>query len=215
MRNVIVFINICIVAAVSLMVVDFETSPNAPARASMQSPGPEKPNGNRSNASAGTSLAALKERRSAPVTSLSKNEMMYVKEFITEMRQVRIFDREQGKLAAQRGTSRSLKDYGSWMVLNQQQMLDDLNKLAARYGVDTNVTLDGDLTAGLSELNDLHGKKFDARYMKTTISTHKDDLRRLERASYSRVADIQVFATRYMSLTRDNFSKLQEIRRSH
>jgi predicted outer membrane protein len=90
-----------------------------------------------------------------------------------------------------------------------------VNRLAARYGVETTGTLNSKLTAGLSDLNNLHGKKFDARYIKTMIAEHKDDIRRLERASYSSVADVQVFAARYTSITRDNFAKLKKIRRSY
>ena len=216
MKNVIVFINICIVAGVTLLLLEFETGPATPLpTASIQQAesGSRKASNDASKVTKGSALASVKRAR--VVTPLSKNEALYVKDFISEMTQARLMDREQSKLAAQRGTSRPLKDYGAWMVLNQQQMLDDLNKLAGHHGFETNIALNDALSADLSDLGKLHGKKFDARYIKSMIAEHKRDLKRLERASYSKDAYVQVFAARYVSLTRDNLAKLQQIRRSH
>ncbi|HTF21662.1 MAG TPA: DUF4142 domain-containing protein [Chryseolinea sp.] len=216
MKNVIILINICIVVGVTMLLLDFEADPATPLSiASMQqaNPGITASSEEASNATKGAALASL--RRVRVTTPLSKNESLYVKDFISEMTQVRMMDREESKLAVQRGTSRPLKDYGAWMVLNQQQMLDDLNRLAAHHGIETTRTLNDALTADLSELHKLHGKKFDVRYIKSMIAEHKRDLKRLERASYSQDPDVQVFAARYISLAKDNLAKLQEIKRSY
>jgi len=216
MKNVIAFINICIVVGVTLLLLDFEADPATPlstASAQQAESGPPKASKDASKVTKGAALASIKRAR--VVMPLSENEALYVKDFISEMTQARMMDREQSKLAAQRGTSRPLKDYGAWMVLSQQQMLDDLNKLAVHHGFETNTVLNDVLTADLSDLGKLHGKKFDARYIKSMIAEHKRDLKRLERASYSKDAYVQVFAARYVSLTKDNLAKLQQIRRSH
>jgi putative membrane protein len=129
------------------------------------------------------------------------------------MTQARLIHRAESKLAVQRGTSRPLKDYGAWMVIYQQQMLDDLHKIASRHGIHTTSTLNDGLATALSEITELHGKKFDTRYIKSMVAEHKRDLKRLERASYSQDPDVQVFAARYVSLVKDNLAKLQAIRR--
>src|SRR6185312_6771424 len=97
---------------------------------------------------------------------LSEKEARFVSDFIHEMTQVTMLDREQSKLAVQRGTSRPLKDYGAWLVINQQQMLDDLKKIAHSHNMTSSTILDPSSTADLSALEQLHGKKFDARYIK-------------------------------------------------
>lgn len=218
MRNVILFINICIVAGASIVLLDFGSHPTAPeaplqddSRVSTKSDG---------SAAAGNTLASLeqnhvspKHRRAHAAHALSKKEETYVNEFIGEMTQRRIYYREQAQLASQRGTVRALKDYGAWMVLHQQQMLDDLNKLAAYHGIKTTASLDSRLADDLSDLGNLHGKKFDTQYIKTMTAEHKRDIQRLERAGYSQDPELQVFAARYISIAKDNLSKLQKIRR--
>jgi predicted outer membrane protein len=209
MRNVIVFINICIVAVVTMLLVDFEAKDSKFMKsetvgASMADPSPGVP-----------ALATLK--RSVPTRAkkvLSEKEARFVNDFIHEMTQLRMLDREQSKLAVQRGTSRPLKDYGAWLVINQQQMLDDLKKIATTHNVESSSTLDPSLTAELSALEQLHGKKFDSHYIKSLSNELKRDIKRLERASYSQDADVQVFAARYLQITKDNLSKVQEIRRN-
>jgi len=131
------------------------------------------------------------------------------------MNQQHLLDRQQSLIAIQRGTARSLKEYGSWMAIHQQQMLDDLAKLARHHGIATSSTLDPSGISELSELQKLHGRNFDARYIKAMTATLKQDLKQFERASYSPDPDVQVFATRYMRVTQDNLSKIQEIRRTY
>ena len=73
--------------------------------------------------------------------------------------------------------------------------------------------LNPSLTASLSELEQLHGKRFDVRYIKSLTAELKRDLKRLEEAGYSQDAGVQVFAARYASITKDNLEKLQRLRK--
>lgn len=222
MRNAIVFINICIVAAVSMVLLDFKNKsepspePSEALEAGMGSieTAPD-PVGDPDKVKNTSSTAGLSALGASSRRTLDQKEAAYVQDFIHEMRQTRKAAVEQGRLAAQRGTRRPLKDYGNWMAHHQQQMLDELDKLAKLEGVPIVHTLASDLTESLSLLEELHGRKFDARYIKNMITSLKADVSLLERASYSGDADIQIFAMRYLSVTKDNLVKLQKIRRDY
>jgi putative membrane protein len=207
MRNAIVFINICIVAGVTMLLIDFEAKDSKSTKS-------QTVGANMGDPSAAVDAPPLVVRKHSEPTKkvVSEKEARLVSDFVREMTQVRMLDREQSKLAVQRGTSRPLKDYGAWLVINQQQMLDDLKKIATAHKIETTTILDPSLTAELSALEHLHGKKFDARYIKSLTTELKRDIKRLERASYSQNADVQVFAARYMQITKDNLAKIQELR---
>lgn len=210
MRNVIVFINICIVASVTMIVLDFDRRPDAPVSLASMTPAAEP-----EAVTSKPDVSAAKTKKPLPThRALSKEEEEVVSTFVTEMAQQRLLERERSKVAAQRGTRRALKDYGAWMVINQQQMLDDLNRVARAHRWSDYRELPSHLVPKVTEFENLHGKKFDAYYIKSITSTLKADIKRLERASYSPDPEIQVFATRYLSITKDNLAKLQRIRKA-
>ena len=212
MRNAIVFINICIAAAVTMLLRDFESTTTLPSDNTVKAAIASAALGDSMvrTSSNKAAIGALKSVRGPSSRVLSEKEYQFVNQFITEMSQSRITSLAQARMATQRGTSRALKDYGAWMVINQQRMLDDLKHIAKIHKISIP---EGAATDELSALEGLHGKKFDARYIKMMSNGYKKDLKLLERAGYSADPEVQVFAARYLSITRDNFAKLQKLRR--
>ncbi|MEJ1238198.1 DUF4142 domain-containing protein [Chryseolinea sp. T2] len=213
MRNAIVFINICIVAAVTMLLMQFDTTTTLPA--DVNATGSSAVQASSPTAQAGTaapatsSALATVRRIEAPASkrALSESEVLFVKTFINEMSQARMLGLEQSRMAVQRGTTRPLKDYGAWMVINQEQMLRDLKRLAKIHKIKLPEP------ESMDEISGLHGRKFDSRYIRNMTASYKRDLKLLERAGYSTDPDVQVFAARYATLTRDNFTKLRALER--
>lgn len=213
MRNAIVFINICVVAAVTMIVMDFETTSSLPDLGAIGAPSQSPTSDSLSGTTTKAALATLEQVRSTRSRRpMSDAETAFVKEFITEMSHARMSSLTQAQMATQRGTTRSMKDYGAWMVINQERMITDLKKLARLHHVEMPDTKAVHSTEELSDLQELHGKKFDSRYIKTMTAGYKRDLKLLERAGYSTDPDVQVFAARYLSITQANFDKLKALR---
>ena len=196
MRNLMTFINIGIVVLMAYFI------PKATQTTTDHAPKTER---NRSEAS----LVDLRSEPSvaakgSPVSEntlhsnlSSDNTRSEIKDFIHDLSEARIMDREEGKLAAQRGTNRPLKDYGTQMIEDQTEMLQDLKKIASSKNLEIASELGWKKTSGLSDLHELHGEEFDAKFIRMMIIDHKRDIRKLEKASKSSDADIQVFATKY------------------
>ena len=76
----------------------------------------------------------------------------FVKDFITEMAEARLMDLEEGKIAQQRSTTKELKSYGTLMVNDQTEMLQEIKKLAALKNVSLSNELGPDKAEGLKDL---------------------------------------------------------------
>lgn len=209
MRNVIVFINICIVASVTMLLLDFERTPEAAVSLASMTPAVDQ----ELVTSTSTPTPRKKKETLLSTRVMTTEEEQVVREFVSEMTQLRLLERERSKAAAQRSTRRALKDFGAWMVIHQQQMLDDLNRIGQHYRWSDNALHPSPATSMVAEFENLHGKKFDVHYIKAMTSTLKADVKRLEKASYSSNPEIKVFAARYLSITKDNLNKLQRIRK--
>lgn len=135
-----------------------------------------------------------------------------IRAFIHDLSEARIMDLEEGKLAAQRGTNRPLKDYGTMMIEDQTKMLQELQKIASLKNVEIASELGRRKTVGLSDLHELHGKEFDSKFIRMMIIDHKRDIRKLEKATKSRDADVQVFATKYLPVVKNHLTRIEEIK---
>jgi putative membrane protein len=133
-------------------------------------------------------------------------------DFLVEMTQARILELEQGKTATQRATTRPLKDYGSLIVNDQSEMLASLKKLAGRKKIDIPTELESERLEALADLKKVHGESFDKKFIKRMIADHKRDVKKLERATRSGDADLQVFATRYLPVVQSHLDQARALR---
>lgn len=146
-----------------------------------------------------------------PVPGLEANDDIY--RFIREASEARSMDLRQGKLAEQRATTRSLKDYGTLMIRDQASMLDDLKKIATLKKIEIDTTLGPDKSEGLQDLMQMHGRDFDNAFMRMMIIDHRRDVKKFEKALTSPDPDIQVFATKYLPLVKSHLEKIRSIKK--
>ncbi len=135
--------------------------------------------------------------------------------FLNEITEGRLMGLEEGKTAQQRSTKRSLKEYGALMVNDQTQMLKDLRKIAQQKSVSIPSWPGSDKADGLDDLNALHGKSFDKKFIRMMIIDHKRDIKILKDATDYGDADIQVFATKYLPIVQSHLDKIRTLKRSN
>jgi putative membrane protein len=203
MKNLIILINIIIIFGIAAIFTDHETS-KTDVR-------------NLNNGKLTADATKTKNLAPSDFGVLSKDSDRksdvdeFVKEFITEMTEARLMDLEEGKIAQQKCTTKELKSYGMLMVNDQTEMLHELKKLAARKNVSLPQVLGPDKTEGLKALKEVHGKPFDKKFIKMMIVDHKRDVKKFERATQSRDADVQVFATRYLPYVQAHLQKIRAL----
>ena len=138
-----------------------------------------------------------------------------VADFLREITATRLLGLEEGKTAEQRATTRPLKDYASVIAKDQAEMLENLQKIAARKKISVPSWLGPDRAEDLSELKELHGKSFDKAFIKAMMASHKRDIKKLEDAIQYGDADVQVFATRYLPVVQSHLDKIKALKKSY
>ena len=159
-----------------------------------------------------TSVIKLENRDASFMNSITIGDE--VVNFLMEVSEARIMDLEEGRIAQQRATFRTLKDYGTLMVNDQTKMLKELEAIATSRKIRIPQTLGQSKANDLSDLKREHGKEFDSKFIKMIVIDHKRDVKKFRKALYSDDPDIQVFATKYLPVVESHLDKIQSIKKT-
>ena len=135
--------------------------------------------------------------------------------FIREMVDTKLVDLEHGKLATQRATKRSLKDYAASMVEVQSAMHEELNTLAIKKKIAVPKDLAEATAPNADAFKDVHGESFDKKFISKVIKDHKRNAKKLERATRSKDAEVQVFATKYLPVVQSQLNQIKAIKKTY
>jgi putative membrane protein len=150
--------------------------------------------GSQATPPAATAPAAASAKAAAPATSatLSSSE----RKFIEEAAQGGVAEVELGKLAAQKGSSAEIKQFGQRMVDDHSKANDKLQQLASRKGVTVPNDMDAASKREYDKLQKLSGSGFDQEYIKTMVQDHQKDVKDFQKEQKSaKDADLKTFVT--------------------
>jgi putative membrane protein len=100
-----------------------------------------------------------------------------------------------GKLAAEKGASKEVKQFGQKMVDDHGKANDKLKQLATSKGVNLPTALDRGHQRDLEKMSKLSGAAFDREYMKHMVSDHKNDVGDFKaQANKAKDPDLKAFA---------------------
>jgi putative membrane protein len=137
-----------------------------------------------------------------------------INRFISDMADTELLNLEHGKLATQRATTRSLKDYAASMVEVQSAMREDLKTLAEKKKVNVPKNFSEDAGRNADVFKNVHGESFDKKFISMVIKDHKRNVKKLERATRSNNAEIQVFATKYLPVVQSHLNNIRAIKKT-
>ena len=121
-------------------------------------------------------------------------------EFIVKMTDARIMGREEGRLAASLATTKTIRDYGSLMVKDQEVLLAKLKQLAASKNITLPNAISEKKSKELMKLSKLRGEKFDRKFIKMIKIDHKRDIKKFKKATAFEDADTKKFAKENLSM---------------
>jgi putative membrane protein len=117
-----------------------------------------------------------------------------------------------GQLAAQKGASDEVRQFGQRMVDDHTKANQDLMQVASGKGWTLPTSLDAKHQADVTKLSGLSGDKFDKEYVKMMLDDHKKDVGEFQKESTSGAdADIKSFATRTLPTLQDHLQMIQRI----
>jgi putative membrane protein len=138
------------------------------------------------------SVSAAKTAAPAPSATLSSSE----RKFIEEAARGGVAEVELGKLAAQKGSSAEVKQFGQRMVDDHSKANDKLEQLASRKGVTVPNAMDSASKREYDKLQKLSGAGFDQEYIKAMVQDHQKDVKDFQKEQKSaKDADLKTFVT--------------------
>jgi putative membrane protein len=122
---------------------------------------------------------------------------------------------ELGRVAAQKGMSDSVKQFGQRMVDDHSKANTELMTLASSKGVTLPAALDDKHRQEVTKLSGMSGAEFDRAYMKMMVSDHKKDVSEFEKQTTRATdADVKAFATSTLPTLKEHLQQAQTIESS-
>jgi putative membrane protein len=119
---------------------------------------------------------------------------------------------EMGRLAAEKGASDEVRQFGQRMVDDHTKANQELMQVASSKGMTLPATLDPKHQADMQRISALSGDAFDKAYVKMMVKDHKKDVGEFQKESM-RGADPELkgFATRTLPTLQEHLQMIQRI----
>lgn len=104
------------------------------------------------------------------------------REFVTEMLSTGAAEVQLGKLAAERGASADVKQFGQMMVSDHTKAGEQLKQIAGQYNVQPGgqPVIDEEHSELIAKLSTLRGAEFDRAYIDAMVDGHQDVIDKLQ-----------------------------------
>jgi putative membrane protein len=117
-----------------------------------------------------------------------------------------------GQIAAQKGASDEVRQFGQHMVDDHTKANEDLMRVASGKGWTLPTALDAKHQADVQKLSALSGAAFDREYVKMMLKDHKKDVSDFQKESmHGMDADVKSFATRTLPTLQEHLQMIQRI----
>lgn len=133
--------------------------------------------------------------------------------FLRKIADARMMDWAEGELAAERGTKAEIKAYGERMVKEQDELMNEIKRLAGAENIVLPQALSKEKADALDDLKEKAGKDFDKLFTKMIIKDHKRDLKDFKRAAKSDDPEISAFAKKYLPTIQDHLRDAQALKK--
>lgn len=119
---------------------------------------------------------------------------------------------EMGRLAAQKGASEDVRQFGQRMVDDHTRANEELMRIASSKGMTLPTTLDAKHRAEMQRLSALAADRFDREYIKMMVKDHKKNVGEFQKES-ARGADpeLKAFATSTLPTLQEHLRMIQRI----
>jgi putative membrane protein len=118
---------------------------------------------------------------------------------------------ELGKLAAERGASQEVKDFGNQMVKDHSKANDELKEVAGKMNVMVPEKVGSKHQAMIAKMSALSGADFDKAYVNEMVKAHKEDIALFERADQEvENADLKKFIENTLPVMKEHLEMIEK-----
>ena len=125
--------------------------------------------------------------------------------FVHEAAKGGLIEVQMGKLAAQKGQSSSVKQFGDRLMRDHQDANNKLKKIAQKKGITVPQQLEQKDQKMIEHLQSLSGKEFDTAFIQHAVENHQKDIKKYEQqASEGEDPAIRSFASETLPVLREH-----------
>ena len=132
-------------------------------------------------------------------------------DFLVKIADARMMGIKEGNEANQKGTTKDIIDYGSLMIREQSELLEQVNLIAKSKQVSLPNTLSQDKQDGLADLQKKSGRKFDKKFIRMMTIDHERDLKDFKKATKYDDPEVRSFAVKYLPMIQAHLDKIKQI----
>jgi putative membrane protein len=119
---------------------------------------------------------------------------------------------ELGRLAAERGASDAVKQFGDRMVKDHSQAADELKQLAQQKGITLSEQADRKHSRAADRLSKLSGAEFDRAFVKDMVKDHQKAVSAFRReAERAKDPDVKQWASKTLPTLEDHLKSAQSL----
>lgn len=132
-------------------------------------------------------------------------------DFMVEAANGGMMEVQLGEIAQQNAMSQSVKNFGAMMVKDHGNANADLKTLASAKKVTLPAAVGGKHQQHITDLTQLKGSEFDAKYINMMVDDHKKDIDLFEDAADSEDADVKAFAAKTLPILKMHLDSAKAI----
>lgn len=118
---------------------------------------------------------------------------------------------EMGQIAAEKGGSDAVKDFGNQMVKDHGKINDNLKELAGKMNVTLPASVGTKHKAMIEKMSGMSGADFDNAYVPDMVKDHKMDIAEFEKAGKMvKNEDLKKFINDSLETMKDHLEKIQK-----
>jgi len=171
-------------------------------------------NSNTSNANSSQNRNANRSNRNSSNTSATGEQTGMAgamnskdRDFLMDAAMGGLMEVELGQLAAQKGTSDSVKQFGQRMVDDHGKANTELMTLATSKGITLPTAIDDKHRQDVTKLSAMSGAEFDRAYAKMMLKDHEKDVSEFEKQSMKGTdPDVKAFASKTLPTLQEHLT---------
>jgi putative membrane protein len=132
-----------------------------------------------------------------------------VADFLVKSADARMMDAQEGKLAAEKGTTKAVRDYGKLMMKDQSTLLKKIKGLAAKRNITLPSGISDKKDDGREDLSEESGEDFDEKFIKMMTIDHERDVKLFEKATEYDDAEVSAFAKANLPIIQSHLDKIE------
>lgn len=181
---------LAIVVKAGIAIQDQNSNQNSNSNSTANSNRTQNRNSNRSNRNSSNTTASGEQAGMGNMTSQDHD-------FIMDAAMGGLMEVQLGQVAAQKGMSEAVKQFGQRMVDDHSKANTELMSLASSKGMTLPTTLDEKHQKDVTKLSAMSGAEFDRAYSKMMLSDHNKDVSEFEKQSTKGTdPDLKAFASK-------------------